>query len=281
MIGYVIDRKYRLEAKIGFGGMGDVYRASRLLIGDEVAIKILHAAQVSDPQAGERFPPEAHAPPSFKHPNAVSIYDFGVTSEGLVYLVMELVEGQNLRQIIKQQGPLSPATVSEITNQVCSALQAAHQQNVVHRDLKPDNIMVNVTISGLRLKVLDFGIAKLRDLAASNLTVTGNVMGTPHYMSPEQCLGEEIDNRSDLYSLGVVMYQMLTGTLHFNSSTSTAVVMQHVNKEPPSLRSINLSISPAVEAVVLHALAKRREDRPQSAEALARELAVAMNVAMA
>lgn len=278
MIGHVIDRKYRLEARIGFGGMGDVYRASRLLIGDQVAIKILHAAHVSDPQAGERFRREAQAAARLKHPNAVSIYDFGVTNDGLVYLVMELVEGQNLRHIIKQQGPLSSATVSEITNQVCAALQVAHQQHVVHRDLKPDNIMVNVTISGLRVKVLDFGIAKLRDLAANNLTITGNVMGTPHYMSPEQCLGEEIDSRSDLYSLGVVVYQMLTGSLPFNSPTSTAVVMQHVNKEPPSLRSINLSISPAVEAVVLHALAKRREDRPQSADALARELAAAVNV---
>jgi serine/threonine protein kinase len=279
MIGHVIDRKYRLDAKIGFGGMGDVYQASRLLIGDQVAIKILHAAHVSDPQAGERFRREAQAAARLKHPNAVSIYDFGVTSEGLVYLVMELVEGQNLRQIIKQQGPLPPATVSEITNQVCAALQAAHQQNVIHRDLKPDNIMVNATISGLRVKVLDFGIAKLRDLSTSNLTVTGNVMGTPHYMSPEQCLGEEIDSRSDLYSLGVVMYQMLTGSLPFNSATSTAVVMQHVNKEPPSLRSLNLSISPAVEAVVLRALAKRREDRPQSADALARELSAALNAA--
>lgn len=276
MIGRVIDRKYRLDARIGFGGMGDVYRALRLLIGDQVAIKILHAAHVSDPKAGERFRREAQAAARLKHPNAVSIYDFGVTSDGLVYLVMELVEGQSLRQIIKQQGPLAPATVGEITNQICSALQVAHQQNVVHRDLKPDNIMVNVTISGLRVKVLDFGIAKLRDLAASDLTVTGNVMGTPHYMSPEQCLGEEIDSRSDLYSLGVVMYQMLTGSLPFNSSTSTAVVMQHVNKEPPSLRSINLSIPPAVEAVVLRALAKRREDRPQSADALVRELGVAV-----
>ena len=277
MIGRVVDRKYRLDAKIGFGGMGDVYRASRLLIGDQVAVKILHAAHVSDPQAGERFRREAQAAARLKHPNAVSIYDFGVTSEGLVYLVMELVEGQNLRQIIKQQGPLPPATVSEITNQVCSALQVAHQQNVVHRDLKPDNIMVNATISGLRVKVLDFGIAKLRDLSTSNLTVTGNVMGTPHYMSPEQCLGEEIDSRSDLYSLGVVMYQMLAGSLPFNSATLTAVVMQHVNKQPPSLRSISLSISPAVEAVVLRALAKRREDRPQSADALAREQSAAVN----
>ena len=277
MIGRVIDRKYRIDDKIGFGGMGNVYRASRLLIGDQVAIKILHATHVSDPQAGERFRREAQAAARLKHPNAVSIYDFGVTNDGLVYLVMELVEGQNLRHIIKQQGPLAPATVSEITNQVCSALQVAHQHNVVHRDLKPDNIMVNVTISGLRVKVLDFGIAKLRDLTTGNLTVTGNVMGTPHYMSPEQCLGEEIDSRSDLYSLGVVIYQMLTGSLPFNSSTSTAVVMQHVNKEPPTLRSINLSVSPAVEAVVLHALAKRREDRPQSADALARALGTAVN----
>lgn len=278
MIGQVIDRKYRLDAKIGFGGMGDVYRASRLLIGDQVAIKILHATHVSDPQAGERFRREAQAAARLKHPNAVSIYDFGVTDDGLVYLVMELVEGQSLRQIIKQQGPLPPATVSEITNQVCSALQIAHQHDVVHRDLKPDNIMVHVTISGLQVKVLDFGIAKLRDLTTSNLTMTGNVMGTPHYMSPEQCLGEEIDSRSDLYSLGVVIYQMLTGSLPFNSSTSTAVVMQHVNKEPPSLRFINRSISPAVEMVVLRALAKRREHRPQSADALARELSAAINI---
>jgi serine/threonine protein kinase len=279
LIGCIIDRKYRLDVRIGFGGMGEVYRALRLLIGDQVAIKILHPTHVSDKQAGERFRREAQAAARLKHPNAVSIYDFGVTDDGLVYLVMELVEGQNLREIIKQQGSLSPATVSEITNQVCSALQVAHQQNVVHRDLKPDNIMVNVTISGLSVKVLDFGIAKLRDLTTTNLTITGNVMGTPHYMSPEQCLGEDIDSRSDLYSLGVVIYQMLTGALPFNSSTSTAVVMQHVNKEPPSLRSINLSISHAVEAAVLHALAKRREERPQSAEALARELAAAVNTA--
>ena len=280
MIGRIVDRKYRLETRIGSGGMGEVYRASRLLIGDEVAIKILHAEHVSNPHASERFRREAQAAARLKHPNAVSIYDFGVSSEGLVYLVMELVEGQNLRHIIKQQGPLSPETVCEITNQVCSALQVAHEQNVVHRDLKPDNIMVNVTISGLRVKVLDFGIAKLRDLAANNLTITGNVMGTPHYMSPEQCLGEETDSRSDLYSLGVVIYQMLTGLVPFNSPTSTAVVMQHVNKEPPSLRSIDLSISPAVEAVVLHTLAKRREDRPSSADALARELAAAVNGAI-
>lgn len=277
LIGRIIEEKYRIDAKIGFGGMGAVYRAQRLLIGDQVAIKILHTEHVSEPQAAERFRREAQAAARLKHPNAVSIYDFGVTRDGLVYLVMELVEGQSLRQIIKHQGPLTPSAVSEVISQVCAALHVAHQQHIVHRDLKPDNIIVNVTITGLRVKVLDFGIAKLRDMAASNLTQTGSVMGTPHYMSPEQCLGEEIDSRSDLYSLGIVMYEMLAGVVPFNSPTSTAVVVQHVNKEPPSLRSINLSISTAVEAVVLHALAKRREDRPQSADALARELAAAVN----
>ena len=277
LIGRIIEGKYRLDAKIGFGGMGSVYRAYRLLIGDEVAIKILHAQHSTEPQATERFRREAQAAARLKHPNAVSVYDFGVTSDGLLYLVMELVEGNSLRHIIKHQGPLTPSAVSEVISQACAALQVAHQQHIVHRDLKPDNIIVNVTITGLRVKVLDFGIAKLRDIAASNLTQTGSVMGTPHYMSPEQCLGEEIDSRSDLYSLGIVMYEMLAGVVPFNSPTSTAVVVQHVNKEPPSLRSINLSITPAVERVVLHALAKRREDRPQTADALSRELVAAVS----
>ncbi len=279
LIGSIIEGKYRLDAKIGAGGMGSVYRAQRLLIGDHVAIKVLHAEHVAEPQAAERFRREAQAAARLKHPNAVSVYDFGVTGEGLVYLVMELVEGQSLRQIIRQQGPLTPSAAADVISQVCAALQVAHQQHIVHRDLKPDNIIVNATITGLRVKVLDFGIAKLRDMAASNLTQTGSVMGTPHYMSPEQCLGEELDSRSDLYSLGIVMYEMLAGVVPFNSPTSTAVVVQHVNKEPPSLRSMNLSISPAVESVVLHALAKRREDRPQSADALAWEFSGAVSPA--
>lgn len=277
LIGQTVEGKYRIDAKIGAGGMGAVYRAQRLLIGDEVAIKILHPEHVSEPQATERFRREAQAAARLKHPNAVSIYDFGVTSDGFVYLVMELVEGQTLRHVIKQQGPLTPSAAAEVINQTCAALQVAHQQQIVHRDIKPDNIIVNVTITGLRVKVLDFGIARLRDMAASNLTQTGSVMGTPHYMSPEQCLGEELDGRSDLYSLGIVMYEMLVGVVPFNSPTSTAVVVQHVNQMPPSLRSINLSISPAVEAAVLHALAKKREDRPQTADALAGELSAAVN----
>jgi serine/threonine protein kinase len=276
LIGKVIDNRYRIESKVGVGGMGAVYRATRLLIGDEVAIKILHSAQNADSTTTERFRREAQSAARLKHPNAVTIYDFGVSSEGLQYLVMDLVEGESLREIIKKRGPLTPTSASEIIRQVCAALDAAQQQGVIHRDIKPDNIIVNSTASGLRVKVLDFGIAKLRDHTASNLTQTGSVMGTPHYMSPEQCLGEELDSRSDIYSLGVVLYEMLCGVVPFKSPTSTAVVIQHVNQPPPSLRSLNLSIPMAVEAVVLHALEKRREARPQTAGELSRELDAAV-----
>lgn len=272
LIGREIERKYRIDGKVGAGGMGTVYRAQRILIGDEVAIKILHPQHVSEPQATERFRREAQAAARLKHPNAVSIYDFGVTSDGLVYLVMELVEGQSLRQIIRRQGPLTPSAAADIITQACAALDEAHRNNIVHRDLKPDNIIVNASVNGLRVKVLDFGIAKLRDLTAGNLTQTGSVMGTPHYMSPEQCLGEELDHRSDVYSLGIVLYEMLAGVVPFNSPISTAVVVQHVNQAPPSLRAVNLSISADLEKVVLHALEKKREARPQTAGTLAEEL---------
>jgi serine/threonine protein kinase len=274
LIGATIDGKYRIQYMVGRGGMGTVYRATRLLIGDSVAIKILHKEQVADAQAVERFRREAQAAARLKHPNAVTIYDFGVSNDGLIYLVMEIVEGENLRSIIQQQGPLTPSAATEIITQVCEALDEAHQQNIVHRDLKPDNILVSYVTNGLRIKVLDFGIAKMRDIptAAGNLTQVGAVMGTPHYMSPEQCMGEELDGRSDIYSVGIVLYEMLSGIVPFNSPASTAVVIQHVTQQPPPLRSINASIPAPVEAVVHHALQKKREDRPQSAGALAREL---------
>lgn len=278
LIGHEIDGRYRINAVLGVGGMGTVYRGIRLSIGDEVAIKILHPDQVKVPQAAERFRREAQAAARLKHMNAVTVYDFGVSHEGLFYLVMELVEGESVRNLIKQRGPFTPSAAADVMTQVCAALDEAHRQSIVHRDIKPDNIMVQASAGGLRVKVLDFGIAKLRDQAASNLTQTGSVMGTPHYMSPEQCIGEELDSRSDIYSLGVVLYEMLAGVVPFNSPTSTAVVVQHVNQPPPPLRAMNLSISPAVEAVVMHALEKRREARPQTAGAFAHELNEAVNI---
>ena len=256
--------------------MGTVYRAKRLLIGDTAAVKVLNQTQVADPYAVERFRREAQAAARLKHPNVVTIYDAGISEEGLLYFVMELVEGPNLRALIKQQGPLTQGAAAEIIRQVCAALDESQRQGVVHRDLKPENIVVQQTPTGLRVKVLDFGIASLRDLTVSRLTQTGQIVGTPYYMSPEQCVGEELDGRSDIYSLGVVMFEMLTGIVPFNSPTPSAIVVQHVNQQPPSLRALNVSISPAVEAAVLHAMAKRREDRPQTAGALAQELLAAV-----
>jgi serine/threonine protein kinase len=275
LVGRTIEGKYRIDARLGGGGTGTVYRAHRLLIGDDVAIKIIHPEYVSEPHAIQRFRRAAQAAARLKHPNAVSIYDFSLTSDGICYVVMELVEGQSVREIIRQQGPLTLPAASEIIQQVGFALDEAHRQHIVHRNLKPDSIFVNPTLAGLRVKVLGFEIASLRDTSTVNLSQAGIVIGTPYYMSPEQCLAEELDSRSDIYSLGIILYEMLAGGPPFHSPTSTGVVIQHVNQAPPSLRLRNPLLSPAIEAVVLHALAKRREDRPQTAHALATEFALA------
>lgn len=272
VLGRTLDGKYRLDAVLGKGGMGTVYFSTRMHIGDTVAVKILQSSNVGDPNASVRFRREAQMAARLKHPNVVSIYDFGISNDGLMYLVMEMVEGQSLRQLIKQQGPLTTTAAATVATQVCAALDEAHRQNIVHRDIKPDNIVLQSRGNDLHVKVLDFGIAKLRDMQTSNLTQTGSVMGTPHYMSPEQCMGEELDHRSDIYSLGVVLYEALCGVVPFNSPTPSAVVIQHVNQAPPSLRSMNLSIPLEVEETVLHALAKRREARPQRAGELAQEM---------
>jgi serine/threonine protein kinase len=279
LVGRTLDGKYLIGARLGAGGMGTVYKGTRLHIGDTVAIKILHRDTISDIHAAERFRREAQATSRLKHPNAVSIYDFGITEDSLAYIVMELVEGKSLRSIIKRRGPLSPLTVDEILGQVCDALDEAHRTNMVHRDIKPDNIIVNTSPSGLRVKVLDFGIAKLHNVSSEiiNLTATGSVMGTPQYMSPEQCMDEELDGRSDVYSLGIVLYEALTGRVPFTSTTATAVAVAQVNQKVPPLRALNPTISPVLEAVVMHALEKRREARPQTAGALAQEWHAAMS----
>jgi len=274
MLGRSIDGRYRIDSLIGAGGMGTVYRATRLLIGDEVAIKILHQDH-GDAHSSERFRREAQAAARLKHPNAVSIYDFGISTDGLQYLVMEFVEGISLRERLNH-GPLDFATATEVISQVCAALDEAHRRQIIHRDIKPDNIILHPSAAGLRVKVLDFGIAKLRDETAGHLTQTGSVMGTPHYMSPEQCLGEELDPRADIYSVGIVLYEMLCGRVPFNSPVSTAVVVQHVSQAPPSLRSINPAVPEVAEEVVIHAIQKNRDDRPSTAGTLAQELVAAL-----
>src|SRR5215831_1010126 len=275
LTGRTLDQKYYLESKLGVGGMGTVYRAGRLLIGDRVAVKVLHPDQMADPQAVERFRREAQTAACLKHPNVVTVYDFGVSREGLNYQVMELAEGESLRSLVERHGRPSETVAAEIIRQVCAALDEAHRQGIVHRDIKPENILVQIIPGGLQVKLLDFGIAALRDVNAGRLTRTGAVVGTPHYMSPEQCLGEELDGRSDIYSLGIVLFEMLTGVVPFDSPTTTAIVIKHVNDPPPRPRILNPKISPAVESVVLRALQKRRGARPQTAGEMARELIAA------
>jgi serine/threonine protein kinase len=276
LTGRTLDEKYHLESRLGEGGMGVVYRARRVLIGDTVAVKVLHGKQVADPKAVERFRREAQTAARLKHPNVVRVYDFGVSKEGLNYLVLELVEGESLRRLIEQHGTLTEAQAGEIIPPVCAALDEAHSQGVVHRDIKPENILVETRPGGIQVKVLDFGIAALRDVTAGRLTQTGGTMGTLHYMSPEHCLGEKLDGRADIYSLGVVLFEMLTGVLPFDSHTPTAIAIKQVNQPAPAPRTINPNISPAVETVVLRALEKDRNARPQTAGDLARELTAAI-----
>jgi serine/threonine protein kinase len=281
LLGRVIDGKYRIEAVLAEGGIGSVYRARRLQIGDEVAVKTLQPNWANDAEMLERFRREAQTAARLKHPNVVTIHDFGRTADGQLYLVMELVEGRNLREWMRGHKPLDEEFIAEILEQISSALDEAHRHGIVHRDLKPENIVLSEAGDGWRVKVLDFGIAHWRDLAAGaeTLTQSGAVLGTPRYMSPEQCLGQRIDGRSDVYTLGVMLFEMLTGTPPFNSPTPAAVIAQHLHHDPPPLRSLNSDISPAVEQLVLQALSKRREARQPTAGALARQFAAALEPA--
>ncbi len=272
-IGQALDGKYRIEAKLGSGGMGDVYRATRLLIGDVVAVKILHPHLARDPQAAERFRREAVMATKLRHRNVVGIYDVGISAaHNLPYILMELAEGYTLRQMINQYRVLPLDFAVTVTTQICSALDEAHALGIVHRDIKPENIVANQTSTGWYIKVLDFGIAKLYNQGDIGLTQDGNAMGTPQYMSPEQCLGEPLDARSDIYSVGILLYEMLAGTVPFKSPTPSAIAIHHVQTDPAPPRTLNSEIHPDVEALILKSLAKQRELRPQKASELAREL---------
>lgn len=278
IVGRVIDGKYRIEALLGEGGMGSVFRARRLLIGDDVAVKTLQADWATDAEMLERFRREAQTAARLKHPNVVTIHDFGQTADGQFYLVMELVEGRNLRELIRGRKPLAADFAARLLEQISSALDEAHRHGIVHRDLKPENIVLAEAATNWRVKVLDFGIAHWRDLTAgaATLTQTGAVLGTPRYMSPEQCLGQEIDGRSDVYTLGVMLFEMLTGVPPFNSPVPGELIAQHLHQPPPSLHALNPGISLAIERVVRQALSKQRESRQPTAGALARQFAAAV-----
>lgn len=271
MIGEVLSGRYELVEEIGSGGMAIVYRAKDLLLARMVAIKVLRPEMAADHELWERFLREAQSAAMLSHPNVVNIYDvnvidrpnhnaFGAGSR-LHYLVMEYVEGKNLKDVIRELGPLPIHEAISIAEQTLRALRAAHRRGIVHRDVKPHNILL---MPDGRVKVTDFGIA--RAVSAATITETGMVLGSVHYIAPEQARGLAGDARSDLYALGCVLYEMVTGELPFTADTAVAVALKHVQEAPLSPRHWRAEVPPALSAAILRSLAKSADDRYQSAD---------------
>jgi serine/threonine protein kinase len=279
LLGTTLAGKYRIDARLSEGGMGTVYRGTHVLMDKTVAIKVLRPSLAADEKIVARFSREARAASRITHPNALSVTDFGEDESGHVYLVMEFLSGKTLKQLIRDEGPLPLPRVVDITRQVAEALNAAHCQGVVHRDLKSDNIMLLDTMIGDHAKVLDFGIAKINEPDGSvdtNLTAPNLVIGTPQYMSPEQCSQEtEIDSRADIYSLGVILYEMLVGHVPFSGDSPTMVMMKHLQEPVPSVLEERTDVPAAVGRVVARAMAKVREHRYQNVAELVEDLSLA------
>lgn len=266
MIGRVFDDRYEVIRKLGSGGMADVYLAHDRLLGREVALKVLSSRYAHDEQFVERFRREASSAAGLNHPNIVQIYDRG-EAEGTYYIAMEYLEGRSLKEIILKYAPLSPDLVVSVSFQILEALRFAHRRDVIHRDIKPQNIIVD---NDGRVKVTDFGIARAG--SASTMTEAGSILGTAHYLSPEQAQGQPVEAASDLYSLGVVMYEMVTGKLPFDGDNPVAIAMRHVHDAPVPPRNIVPDVPANLEAVILRALGKKPTDRYLTAQAFLDDL---------
>ncbi|MFF7468973.1 protein kinase [Streptomyces sp. NPDC008092] len=253
----LIAGRYRLETAIGRGAMGEVWRAYDEMLGRPVAVKLL-LAQHTDPTAAARFRLEAQTAGRLRHPNVVGVVDFG-EQEGRLFLVMELVEGDSLHRVLAQAGYLSAEQVARIAAQAAAGLAVAHEQGVVHRDIKPGNLLLDAAGS---VKIGDFGIARFMDDPGGGLTATGQIVGTSLYIAPERALGQPAGPPSDVYSLGCVLYQLLTGQVPFNADSAIAVLHHHLDTPPVPPRELGIGLPPAFENYLLGLLAKRPEDRP-------------------
>src|ERR1044071_2599199 len=285
LVGVTLAGKYRIDARLNEGGMGTVYRGTHVLMDKTVAIKVLRPSLAADEKIVARFSREARAASRISHPNALSVTDFGEDESGHVFLVMEFLSGKTLKQVIRVEGPLPLSRVVDITRQVGDALNAAHEQGVVHRDLKSDNIMLVDTMAGAHAKVLGFGIAKINEPDGNpvdtGLTAPNLVIGTPQYMSPEQCSQDSaIDARSDIYSFGVILYEMLVGHVPFTGESPTIVMMKHLQEAVPSVLEERPDLPPAVGRVVARAMAKLPTNRYQTISELLEDLTIAAGMSV-
>jgi serine/threonine-protein kinase len=268
-VGEVLDGKYEIERLLGEGGMGEVYVARHKHIGKDVAIKFLRRDLTSDDDAVTRFAREARAAAAVGHRGIVDIYDVGACSDGSPYLVMELLDGASLRTVLEGHAPLTVGQTAAIVSELLSALAAAHDKGVVHRDLKPDNVFIERSDGPLSVKLLDFGIAKMAEGAGLRVTQTGRPMGTAPYMSPEQARGaRDLDARVDVYAVGVMLYESLAGRLPFDADNYNAMIVQILTEPAPALRTLRPDLPVEIDELVMRALAKDARQRFQTAEEL-------------
>ena len=279
-LGKIVDQRYRVIDVVGRGGMGVVYKVEHLRMGKIAAMKVLHRDLAQESDVVQRFEREALAVSRLNHPNTVQVFDFG-TAQGALYLIMEFVRGQDLQRILDRDGPMPWARLAPLLIQICGALQEAHELGIVHRDLKPENVLITRATGGRDFaKVLDFGLAKFETRESpGNETDRSKIIGTPYFMAPEQIRGDEVDARTDIYSLGAMMFRMLTGEYLYEAKSAVGVLTKHLTSDidAPSERVPQLGIDPRVDAICMRALAKEADDRWQSVAQMSAAIEEAFN----